>query len=227
MTLKHKFSWNFLRPLLFIIVAFGLIVSSCGVLKTSYEITKGTVKATYYTTKFITKCGVGVLKATYKIGEFTFDVLAAPYDWPMTNDLESIDGLSPQEAVRLGRVKRAPYTIKGKRYVPMTVAEAAHYRETGLASWYGDETLCQKGGHMTANGEVFDPDKPTAAHKYLPLPSHVRVTNLANGRSMILRVNDRGPFVKGRIIDLSAGAAKRLGIYQKGVGRVLVEQVTI
>ena len=80
---------------------------------------------------------------------------------------------------------------------------------------------------MTADGEVFNPALPTAAHKYLPLPTHVRVTNLENGRSMIVRVNDRGPFVRGRIIDLSAGAAKQLGYYRKGTTRVLVETVTL
>jgi rare lipoprotein A len=78
---------------------------------------------------------------------------------------------------------------------------------------------------MTANGEVFDPDGLNAAHKYLPLPIHVRVTNLQNRRSIILRVNDRGPFVDGRIIDLSAGAAKRLGFYEKGTATVLVETI--
>ncbi|NIA20141.1 MAG: septal ring lytic transglycosylase RlpA family protein, partial [Xanthomonadaceae bacterium] len=69
--------------------------------------------------------------------------------------------------------------------------------------------------------------KPTAAHKLLPLPTHVRVTNLENGRSMIVRVNDRGPFVKGRIIDLSAGASKKLGFYAKGTARVRVETVQL
>ena len=76
---------------------------------------------------------------------------------------------------------------------------------------------------MTANGEAFDPNGLNAAHKYLPLPTYVKVTNLENSRSIIIRVNDRGPFVKGRIIDLSAGAAKRLDFYKKGTARVLVE----
>ena len=78
---------------------------------------------------------------------------------------------------------------------------------------------------MTANGEAFYPNGLSAAHKYLPLPTHVRVTNLENRRSIIVRVNDRGPFVKGRIIDLSAGAARKLGFYGKGTARVLVEAV--
>lgn len=80
---------------------------------------------------------------------------------------------------------------------------------------------------MTANGEAFDPEGLNAAHKYLPLPSYVKVTNLDNKKSIILRVNDRGPFVEGRIIDLSAGAAKKLGYYEKGTARVLVETIEV
>jgi rare lipoprotein A len=204
-----------------------LFLPSCGTLKTTYNVTKGTVKSTYKTAKFITLLGIGAVKMTYKLGEFTFDVVSAPLDWPMTHDIDSIDGLSPKEAVAQGRVKMAPYTVRGKRYVPMTPGQAETYRETGVASWYGEETLRMKDGHMTANGEVFDPDKPTAAHKNLPLPIHVRVTNQSNGKSIILRVNDRGPFIAGRIIDLSAGAAKKLGFYEKGTAKVLVETVEI
>jgi rare lipoprotein A len=105
----------------------------------------------------------------------------------------------------------------------MTVKDARKYRETGIASWYGYETYRQKDGHMTANGEAFDPNGLNAAHKYLPLPTFVKVTNLENRRSIILRVNDRGPFVDGRIIDLSAGAARKLGFYEKGTAKVRVE----
>ena len=75
--------------------------------------------------------------------------------------------------------------------------------------------------------EAFDPRKPSAAHKYLPLPTNVKVTNLENGKSMVLRVNDRGPFVQGRIIDVSAGAAKRLGFYDKGTAQVRVETIEL
>ena len=80
---------------------------------------------------------------------------------------------------------------------------------------------------MTANGEAFDPEGLTAAHKHLPLPVHARVTNLENNRTIIVRVNDRGPFVRGRIIDLSAGAAKRLGYFKKGTTRVMVEVIPV
>ena len=92
------------------------------------------------------------------------------------------------------------------------------YREVGLASWYGSES-----GNRTATGEHFNPHGMTAAHKTLPLPTRVRVTNLANGQSTILVVNDRGPFIPGRLIDLSYGAAKRLNMHHRGTSRVLVE----
>lgn len=204
-----------------LVVLLCLLLSSCGVVKTTWRATKGTVVAAYKVTRFAGK-------TVYTIGEFTFNVVKAPLSWPLTRDeIESIDGLSPQEAIAQGRVKNAPYVVHGRRYVPMSVKEAAGYRETGIASWYGWETYRQKGGRMTANGEAFDPNGLSAAHKHLPLPVFARVTNLSNNRSIIVRVNDRGPFVDGRIIDLSAGAAKRLGFYQEGTARVLVEVVNL
>jgi rare lipoprotein A len=213
---------------IFILCAlWGMVLMSCSTLGTTYKITKGSVTAAYDTARFVTKLGVGTLKMSYKIGSFTFDVISAPFEWPMTSDIESIDGLSPKEAVRQGRVKNSPYVVKGKRYVPMSIEDAATYQEVGTASWYGNETLRQKDGHMTANGEAFDPGKPTAAHKRLPLPIHVKVTNLGNNRSMIVRVNDRGPFYGNRIIDLSAGAAKKLGFHSQGTARVKVETVEL
>lgn len=171
---------------------------------------------------------VGTAKLVYQVGEFTFRVVMAPMDWPLTREeIESVDDLPPKEAIKQDRVKNAPYVVQGRRYVPLSVEVAKTYREVGTASWYGYETWSQKGGRMTANGEVFDPDGLNAAHKYLPLPTHVRVTNLQNKRSIILRVNDRGPFVEGRILDLSAGAAKRLGFYRKGTAKVLVETIPV
>ena len=208
-------------------VALCILPSSCSFLSTTYDVTKGTVVATYKTAKFATDLAVGTCKVAYRIGKYTFEVVRAPLDWPMTHDIDSIDGLSPKEAIEQGRVKNSPYVVNGKRYVPMSVDDALKYSETGVASWYGKETKRQKGGSMTANGEVFDPDKPTAAHKYLPLPMHVRVSNLDNGKSMIVRVNDRGPFVKGRIIDLSSGAARQLGFYRQGLARVKIETVQL
>jgi rare lipoprotein A len=111
-----------------------------------------------------------------------------------------------------------PYQVRGQWYYP---AEQPDYDETGIASWYGDAF----NGKPTANGEIFDMNALSAAHKTLPLPSIVEVTNLDNGRSMQLRVNDRGPFVDNRIIDLSRGAAAELGVLRPGLARVRVRYV--
>jgi rare lipoprotein A len=209
-----------------VLISFYLL--SCSLISTPYKVTKGTITTTYKVGKGAVKGAVGTGKLIYKIGDFTFKVVMAPISWPLTHEgIESIDGLPPKQAIRQGRVKRSPYVINGKRYVPMSVKKAQTYREKGIASWYGYETLRTKGGHMTANGEAFDPNGLSAAHKYLPLPAHVRVTNLENRRSIVVRVNDRGPFVEGRIIDLSAGAAKKLGFHKKGTARVLVETIEV
>ena len=112
----------------------------------------------------------------------------------------------------------SPYTIAGKLYVPQ---EDPDYSEIGLASWYGVNFH----GRLTANGEVYDMNALTAAHTTLPLPSYVRVTNLENGASIVVRVNDRGPFHGDRIIDLSARAAELLGMTTAGVARVQVDYV--
>ncbi len=112
---------------------------------------------------------------------------------------------------KLGR----PYRVGGRWYVPRF---DPHYEEVGLASWYGREFQ----GRRTANGEIFDPRRLTAAHPTLPLPSLVEVTNLENGRRIRVRVNDRGPFVPGRVIDLSEAAAVALGFRERGLARVRV-----
>ena len=109
-----------------------------------------------------------------------------------------------------------PYNVGGVWYYP---ARDLAYDETGIGSWYGDEFA----GKLTANGEIFDPQKITAAHKTLPMPSVVRVTNLDNGRSLVVRVNDRGPFVPGRIIDLSRESARLLGFKDQGLAKVRVK----
>jgi len=142
---------------------------------------------------------------------------------PLTSG--GMKGISPEEAYRLGKIKNNPYIIDGHLYVPMSFDQAYSYEETGTASWYGKETLDQHNGQPTAYGETFNPDLPSAAHKYLPLPMIVRVTNLETNASIIVRVNDRGPFVDNRVIDLSAEAAKRLGFYEKGTARVKIESV--
>jgi rare lipoprotein A len=202
-----------------VLACLGLL--SCGLFKTTYKLTTGTLKLAYKVTVFAGK-------TVYTVGKYTFIVVMAPLTWPLTHDdIESIDGLSPKEAIRQGRVKASPYVVRGRRYVPMSVEQSETYSQKGIASWYGYETYHQKGGRMTANGEAFDPRGLNAAHKHLPLPTFVRVTNLENDRRIIVRVNDRGPFVDGRIIDLSAGAAKKLGFYEKGTARVLVETVNV
>lgn len=111
-----------------------------------------------------------------------------------------------------------PYKIKGKWYTPR---EDFGYDRTGQASWYGPNFH----GRLTANGEVYDQFALTAAHPTFPLPSYARVTNLANGRSIVVRVNDRGPYHAGRIIDLSAKASELLDYQRKGVARVRVQYI--
>lgn len=111
------------------------------------------------------------------------------------------------------------YTVFGKRYKVMD--SARNFVERGDASWYGTKFH----GRLTANGERYDMYKMTAAHKHLPLPTYVKVTNLDNGKQVIVRVNDRGPFHKGRIIDLSYAAASKIGILKHGTGRVEVEAI--
>lgn len=110
-----------------------------------------------------------------------------------------------------------PYVVLGKQYYPLQSGEG--FEEEGKASWYGEKFH----GHKTANGEIFDMFALTAAHKTLPLPSFVRVSNLKNGKSTIVRVNDRGPFHGKRVIDLSYGAAKMLGYHKEGVTDVKLE----
>src|SRR5690242_2377341 len=111
-----------------------------------------------------------------------------------------------------------PYTVGGRVYVP---EEDANYREEGIASWYGDDFH----GRLTANGEVFDMDALTAAHTTLPMPCYARVTNLSNGKSLIVRVNDRGPYHGNRLIDVSNKAAELLEFKGNGTARVRVEYV--
>jgi len=110
----------------------------------------------------------------------------------------------------------SPYLVGGRMYVPRY---NPHYKAVGLASWYGDDFH----GRYTANGEIFDLNAISAAHPTMPLPSYARVTNLANGRSLIVRVNDRGPYAGNRIIDLSVRAAKLLDFYRRGTTWVRVE----
>ncbi|HET7728931.1 MAG TPA: septal ring lytic transglycosylase RlpA family protein [Usitatibacter sp.] len=117
------------------------------------------------------------------------------------------------------RFANRPYTVFGKSYVP--IADNRPLRERGMASWYGRRFHGQK----TASGETYDMFAMTAAHKTLPIPSYARVTNTKNGQSVVVRINDRGPFHANRIIDLSYAAATRIGIAAAGSGMVEVERV--
>ncbi|WP_092026427.1 septal ring lytic transglycosylase RlpA family protein [Marinobacter zhejiangensis] len=116
---------------------------------------------------------------------------------------------------------RSPYTVWGKQYTVMS--DARGYVEQGTASWYGEKFH----GHQTSNGEIFDMYSMSAAHKSLPIPCYARVTNLDNGRSVIVRVNDRGPFHGDRLIDLSYAAAIKLGYQAQGTARVEVAAITV
>src|SRR6478735_1802806 len=117
-------------------------------------------------------------------------------------------------AYRVGK----PYVVGGWTYVP---EEDVNYRAEGMASWYGDDFH----GRLTANGEVFDMGSLTAAHPTLPMPSYARVTNVSNGKSLIVRVNDRGPYHGNRLIDVSNKAAELLEFKANGVAKVRVEYV--
>jgi len=120
----------------------------------------------------------------------------------------------------LSRTGNNPYTEFGVTYVPLR--SAVGYRERGIASWYGKKFH----GRRTSSGETYDMYAMTAAHKTLPLPTYVAVTNLRNNKKIIVKVNDRGPFIRGRLIDLSYAAARELDLVQPGTGPVVVEALT-
>lgn len=125
-------------------------------------------------------------------------------------------GCAPRETAAPSARKPKPYRVDGIWYQPMERGE--DFRQRGIASWYGKAFH----GHKTSNGETYNMYGLTAAHKTLPLGTWVRVRNLDNGRSAELRINDRGPFVRGRVIDLSYGAAKKLGVVGPGTAKVEV-----
>jgi len=133
-------------------------------------------------------------------------------------NLDSIPDATPK-LEPLHRFANRPYTVLGRDYVPAVALRT--YKERGIASWYGRKFHGQK----TSNGETYDMYAMTAAHPTLPLPSYVRVTNVSTGKSVVVRVNDRGPFLHDRIIDLSYAAAHRVGIASKGSGEVEVEAI--
>ncbi len=121
--------------------------------------------------------------------------------------------------------KTKPYSIRGVRYHPMEPRAAVGHRETGVASHYSEHFLLIPG--KTALGEKLWPWTRAAAHKTLPIPCVIRVTNLSNGRSTKVRVNDRGPFIRGRILDVTAPVAKELGFHHQGLTRVGIEVLSV
>jgi len=132
-------------------------------------------------------------------------------------DLDAVPQPRPRAEPRSRYGNKSPYTVLGRTY---TVRErCTGYRERGIASWYGTKFH----GHLTSNREEYDMYLYSAAHKTLPLPCYAKVTNLENGRSVVVRINDRGPFFESRIIDLSYIAAMKLGVNVKGTARVEVE----
>lgn len=142
-------------------------------------------------------------------------------DGPGANPPANIDAIpdAVPKIEPLGRGTMRPYTVMGRNYTPMTRLEP--YKARGVASWYGRRYH----GKQTSSGELYDMYAMTAAHTVLPIPSYVRVTNVANGKSVVLRVNDRGPFIDSRLIDLSYTAAYKLGILGGGSGMVEVESI--
>lgn len=137
-----------------------------------------------------------------------------------TTDWSSIPGPTPIDEPKSKGGNKSSYVVWGQRYHVMN--DASGYVQEGQASWYGEPFH----GRKTSNGEVYDMHKMTAAHKNLPLPSYVLVSNKDNGKQAIVRVNDRGPFHGDRIIDLSYRAAQVLGMEKKGVANVKIEVIT-
>jgi len=140
-----------------------------------------------------------------------------PGDSPPPNLASTPDAVPRVEP--LHKYANRPYEALGKKYVPL--ASVQPFTQRGTASWYGKKFHGQK----TSSGETYDMYKMTAAHPTLPIPSYARVTNLANGRSVVVRVNDRGPFHNGRIMDLSYAAAYRLGYIGAGSAQVQVDAI--
>jgi rare lipoprotein A len=126
-----------------------------------------------------------------------------------------------------GRIKNSPYVIGGIQYVPYSVDQARYYDEVGVASWYGPDRWLFGGSEITANGESVDSRSVSAAHKLLPLPSKVEVTNLRNGKRVVMRVNDRGPFIHGRMLDVSSRAAELLDFKPDGLTDVRVRVLRV
>ncbi len=179
-----------------VLIATTLLLAACGTVPQRKEVTPGSSAG---------PSGGGYL----------------PGDGPGKNipvNLDAIPDAVPK-VEPLHRYANRPYIALGKTYTPMTVV--GNFRERGLASWYGKKF----NGERTSSGEIYDMYAMTAAHPTLPLPSYARVTNLANHKSVIVRINDRGPFMNDRIIDLSYTAAYKLGVIADGSAEVEVESI--
>jgi len=159
---------------------------------------------------FVAACG----SAPNKGGYYKDD---GPHERPPANLDRVADAVPRTEP--LHKYANRPYEAMGRKYVPMTTVQP--FRQQGLASWYGKRYHGQK----TSSGETYDMYAMTAAHPTLPIPSYARVTNVANGKSVVVRINDRGPFKSERVIDVSYVAAYKLGFVQAGQARVQVESV--
>ena len=157
-------------------------------------------------------------KESEPAGPYTIDQDVAPV---RTISPENVQDAIPRPDPILSVGNKSPYEVNGVSYE--ILQDASQYRERGLASWYG----LKFHGHKTSNGEIYDLYQATAAHKSLPIPSYARVTNLGNGRSIVVRVNDRGPFHPDRVIDLSYAAAVKLGYMENGTAEVDVEILNI
>lgn len=156
-------------------------------------------------------CGMGDLGATVKRSAFSSK------EYGVTSSPRVTTNPNPPKGGGRYQVGK-PYTVRGKVYVPQ---ENPNYADSGEASWYGSDFH----GRRTANGEIFSANAITGAHPTLPLPSYVRVTNQENGRSVVVRVNDRGPYMPGRIMDLSHRAAEMLGYVNNGHAQIRAEYV--
>jgi rare lipoprotein A len=161
-------------------------------------------------TLLLANCSSSEMTKTGRVKDPKYGVYASP------RVVAGTDRIDPAISRRGVYMVGKPYTVAGRQYVPR---EDRRYSAVGLASWYGDEFH----GRLTANGEVFDMHDISAAHPTMPIPSYARVTNVANGNSIVVRVNDRGPFHGSRVIDVSRRAAELLAFRRAGTGKVKVD----
>ena len=170
-----------------------------------------TIFAIFFAIFLLSGCSLKNIFTRKNVDRYTIN-----YDAPLAED--DPDEIVATESVYKSTMK--PYVVKGRVYYPIPAIKGQIF--IGNASWYGPNFH----GHKTSNGEIYNMHKRTAAHKTLPINTYVRVTNLKNGLETVVRINDRGPFVEGRIIDLSYQAAKEIGLIKYGVVPVRLEVVS-